>query len=585
MTKLKEYTVNEIIKNINGIYFLPDIQREFRWDETQVVNLFDSLYKEYPIGTCLIWKRKLEEYNKAKYSFYSFIDKVQENDNSGKKLEKPATIMGNGKSLFGVLDGQQRLTSLYIAIKGGFQVWRGRGRHPKRTPSLRELYFQPSKEQFAFFDSESLEGKTGWYKVKDIFAAKSEKSFCEENCVTGWEKSRIIKLHKLLKQNKVVHLHEVSLDQTADDAVEIFTRLNSGGSPLKRTELLFAFAINNWAGGRSEIEDLLKEIHSQSKDYGCWDSIDRDFVLKACLYLSGKNTSLSVKSMMNIDFSDVRDKWETIATCIKDALELLNDKGYCSSTIKSINAILPIVYFRYIKNRDFSDDDKKNLNVLFLASQIKGLFKSSTDAVLTDMRHCMDKLKGKDFSFKDYAALYGEIVKDKNALQCDSSVIKKWVYGDETEEAFTKGEDTKLLLTSLYEDYDKERGSGNYYYEQDHLHPFSAFTDSLTEMGISHDEIERWKDKRNTIGNLHLYRDRYNKNKSKKPLREWKEEKAGRDFLCDPANEVINDSRYIQDDRPEKSPYDIKYFELFWEHRSELILNALKSILLIEEDG
>ena len=73
---IRTYTIRQVIERINDVYYLPDIQREYCWDEKRVIDLFDSIMNGYPIGVCLVWKQHIDTYNSAKYNFYRFINIV-----------------------------------------------------------------------------------------------------------------------------------------------------------------------------------------------------------------------------------------------------------------------------------------------------------------------------------------------------------------------------------------------------------------------------------------------------------------------------------------------------------------------------
>ena len=93
-----------------GGFWLPNIQRHFVWNIDQILKLFDSLMREYPVGTLMIWKTK------QKIKCRRFISTYKENINILNTYETPND---NQKML--VLDGQQRLQSLYIALKGSYE--------------------------------------------------------------------------------------------------------------------------------------------------------------------------------------------------------------------------------------------------------------------------------------------------------------------------------------------------------------------------------------------------------------------------------------------------------------------------------
>ena len=108
-------TIKEAIENIESNKFLlPSIQREFIWKHEKVEWLFDSLMKNYPISSFLFWQVNSEV--KKGYKFYKFISKYRE-----KYKTHNSEISVDGIDEFkAILDGQQRLTSLYIGLKGSY---------------------------------------------------------------------------------------------------------------------------------------------------------------------------------------------------------------------------------------------------------------------------------------------------------------------------------------------------------------------------------------------------------------------------------------------------------------------------------
>ena len=111
---------------------LPAIQRDLVWDTSQVERLFDSLMRDYPIGSFLFWN--VEKNRSKDFQFYDFIVDYHERDN---KRIKKADISGED-DITAILDGQQRLTSLYIGLRGTYahklprKYWNNDAAFPKR---------------------------------------------------------------------------------------------------------------------------------------------------------------------------------------------------------------------------------------------------------------------------------------------------------------------------------------------------------------------------------------------------------------------------------------------------------------------
>lgn len=105
-------TIAEIVNDISANkYVLPSIQREFVWGTPQIERLFDSIMQGYPIGTFLFWELTNEQI--TSYTFYSFLQNYHEKN----ARHNPRINLAGNQNAMAVLDGQQRLTSIYIGLK------------------------------------------------------------------------------------------------------------------------------------------------------------------------------------------------------------------------------------------------------------------------------------------------------------------------------------------------------------------------------------------------------------------------------------------------------------------------------------
>ena len=111
--KISDFVLNEANKS----YFLPAIQREFVWfknmKDEKVEKLFDSLLQEYPIGNLLIWEYNKIQSDRTPFEVYNLIQSWDE-DNP----HNTETNLNGVSKMYLILDGQQRLTSLLIGLKG-----------------------------------------------------------------------------------------------------------------------------------------------------------------------------------------------------------------------------------------------------------------------------------------------------------------------------------------------------------------------------------------------------------------------------------------------------------------------------------
>ena len=123
MSSYKSQTIFETIKGINQMYYLPSIQRKFVWSVGQIEKLFDSLMQGYPIGTFLFWsvEKGGDPSHIDEYTFYEFINNYSEKNALEfiqTKVEKPSMK----ERIVAVLDGQQRLSSLFCALRGSYAL-------------------------------------------------------------------------------------------------------------------------------------------------------------------------------------------------------------------------------------------------------------------------------------------------------------------------------------------------------------------------------------------------------------------------------------------------------------------------------
>ena len=114
MQDYERKSISDVVEDINKKYFLPDIQRNFVWKPEQVYALFDSIMRDYPISTFLLWKLDGEYLQSENIKKLEFVRTSQEKNEEN-------TEISTTKEYFLVLDGQQRLTTFYLVLKGNYR--------------------------------------------------------------------------------------------------------------------------------------------------------------------------------------------------------------------------------------------------------------------------------------------------------------------------------------------------------------------------------------------------------------------------------------------------------------------------------
>ena len=169
-------SINNIVEKVNDKIFLPDIQRNFVWKPIQVYTLFDSLLRDYPISTFLFGKLNGKYLEKEKIKKLKFVNQSTADIDSD-------TSINSEKEYFLVLDGQQRITTFYLVIKGNYII-----RNKKYDLYFNILSGDEENEddgilyEFNFFNNNKGEKfvernknkdiEKAWYRVKNIYSIK-----------------------------------------------------------------------------------------------------------------------------------------------------------------------------------------------------------------------------------------------------------------------------------------------------------------------------------------------------------------------------------------------------------------------------
>jgi len=232
-------TVSAILDHIDtGFMALPEFQRGYVWNRDQVRGFFDSLYKRHPVGSLLVWATDATK----------------------------ATYRGDGKLAQGtvklLLDGQQRITSLYGVI---------RGRPPKffegNKWAFTGLYFNLETEQFMFYMPTKMKDDPLWISVTELMQKGHEGiGFFFEKLSKRPEHAHrasayVGRLSKLLGITAIEFSMEdvTGEDKSIDVVVDIFNRVNSGGTKLSKGDLALAKICADWPDARDTMRKTLAE--------------------------------------------------------------------------------------------------------------------------------------------------------------------------------------------------------------------------------------------------------------------------------------------------------------------------------------
>src|SRR3990172_7510784 len=270
----KPRTLFRLIEDINSTLYLPHIQRPFVWEIEQMIRLFDSLMRNYPIQTFLFWRTKDEI--KAR----RFMEQA-EWDPDLSDFYEPNMSKGGVEKVF-VLDGQQRLQTLYAIFRGAilsetntrqeayFNI--ASGDKIADTGLLYELVFTEELRVFPWYRVADLLGKHSQRNAEELADElnealdKIEKANPITVCDTSYDqrarekrvRRNMSQLISLLREER--HFWVQELDGVANQfpykrVLDIFVRVNSGGTKLDASDLMFAAMKEGW----DEIEEAIEE--------------------------------------------------------------------------------------------------------------------------------------------------------------------------------------------------------------------------------------------------------------------------------------------------------------------------------------
>lgn len=553
--KNQKETIRKMVTYLNneekdGGFWLPNIQRSFVWSEEQIERLFDSIMREYPISTLLVWRTK------------SHIRRRKFIDNFKHTLKlTDFYVPEDSKTKLLVLDGQQRLQSLYIGLKGSYEK--------------RELYFNllsgdivaPEDIRYRFKFLEPEKGVFPWVKFKDIvfsnqLYSRIAKSIIEnaEMELTGQQEERIedniARISKYFVNDDFIVYQELdSIDNPnayqEDDVVEIFIRANAGGTKLGKSDLLFSLLTSSWEDADERMQELLDELNRSGYEF------TRDFVLKTCLSLLGKGARYEVAKFRDGKTRDgIIEKWYDISDAIKDVKDFIYGKTFLRTdrAVPSYLALIPVIYFRYHFHKKWNNIQQ--LDTYILRTLITGAFSGTPDNLIDK---CTRRIS--ETEKFDIRELFGIIRADGRSLEIISDTIVGQYYGSK---------DIHLIFNLWYKDFNYTPSYENNLPQVDHIFPQSLLRtvkDINPETGKRNILRYKWQD-RDQIANCMLLTAQENGAGGKRDI-------PPEDWFADKSDEYL-DLHLI----PKKRKlWKLENYEQFIEERKELILEKFKDMI------
>ncbi len=400
-------SIKEVVDGLNVRYFLPDIQREYVWlknaDEKKIEQLFDSILRGYPIGSFLFWKLPKEDIaksdeqdsDKLNFQLYKFIENYDERKPHNEKIRIEQIKRDD---LYIVLDGQQRLTSLYIGLKGTRTLKKKNAKinNPNAYEEKRlylNLKRQPNMDnpednyQFEFHaKTPENDEEHWWFKVGDILELKSVVNYTREHKLGDEESELLETLNKAVHDKQLISYFEET-EKNLNKVLNIFIRVNSGGVKLSYSDLLMSILTASFS---SDIREKMNELVDTLKDKG-FSNVGQDQVLKTCLLLIGKDTTFELKNFNKNNIKEIEENWEKITESIYDAAKLLENFGYVKY-LGSAYILSSLAYFYFLNPKMDKNDEEQALKFVRNA-QITSYFTPSTDTKLSIIAHSIKEAR------------------------------------------------------------------------------------------------------------------------------------------------------------------------------------------------
>ena len=394
----QDLSILELVTKIErGAIRLPEMQRQYVWQQTRVRDLLDSLYRGYPSGTILTWEAS---------EGIATQEFAVDQDVSGQR------------SFQLLLDGQQRLTSLSAILRGEPIHVRGRKRpvdilfnlkHPGNLEEITEVFEDEEAEGdtntdpdestadasedeiLSRFDrmafvvySRKLAGLSHWVSVTRVFQESSDKQFLKEAGVTSMEDPRYDLYTDRLKRLRGIkdysyRVHILGHDKSYEEVTEIFVRVNSLGAKLRSSDLALAQITAKWPGSLRVFQEFEEECKK-----------DHKFDLGLATYLKNLVAFATGQSRFKIVGSLSRERlesaWEDAKKGMHFALNFLDSNARIDSPtlLSSPFIIITLAAYGHLRNYELSKEESSQLKHWVLVANAKARYSRGSSETFLD---------------------------------------------------------------------------------------------------------------------------------------------------------------------------------------------------------
>lgn len=563
MSKINDssITIYEAMMNIqNGKYVMPAFQRQFVWSMEQIEKLWDSILLDYPIATFLFWHVDDNNVSWDTY-FCNFLTAVTfDNRKQADSVNYELTDIDARVTDTAILDGQQRLTSLYLSLFGESFIREKYSRKNTLGGTVAKLLIELNKNKLDVDEEEynskkfdiKFSVKVGrlsptQFELRNILQEKFQNESTRDKAIEDaianvppdskdYARNLLNKLYKKIFEEKLVRYTEI-YDMNQDDALEMFVRFNSGGKALKKSEITMSILEAYWPNAKTEFGKLLVDSYA---------GFGSDFIIRAALMLYGDVVKSSISRRIA---EELKNNWSEFKKALKNLESVLKslriEVGRFSS---SWNVLLPVLYYIYYNPGNYSNNTGA-IRAYLMRAVLFSYFQSGTTSKLQQMK---SNINSYDF----------EITVDMLNQITDLRVTEGKIEDILNAEKGSRVAGDALYYLSL------DWMNKNFKYEQDHLHPYDRF-DGGKPLTVSMEDWKRWRGLRNRLPNLQLLEGRSNGSKSAMRLADYYNE------MNDEQKAEFNKQAII----PQGVSLEIENFEEFYNKRKELLAAKIRELL------
>ncbi len=569
-------TIKTVLQRIeNQEYVIPAIQREFVWAPAQMCSLFDSLLRRYPIGTFLFWRISPDD--SADYRFYEVMRDYHERKNS----HSPVIEFPAGRPVTAILDGQQRLTTLNIALNGSYAVKRARAGASGDTHPVTRMYLDLThdpeegdesgvKYLFRFLPDEEAQRARGhaWFLAADAFHMESGREINRRIQAAGLADhptayDTLYSLWEAITQVPCISYFE--LDETdLTKVLEIFIRVNSGGTVLSKSDLLLSVATARFTerDARETIHGLVDDLNATGRGF----SFTKDRVLKAGLLLTNRpSVAVEPKTLTPESVALIDQSWDRIEAALRNAVHLLDAFGFSARTLPAASIIFPLATYFDVRGLDYAyvtsaghRADREVVRQWVLRMLLApGMWGSNLNKLITLMRAVIQEHGTGGFPAREL---------ERTIAQMGKSLVFTREHIEQLADTKSRNSRAYVLLSLLY----PAAAIGNDLHV-DHVFPKKLFTKrALGAAGVDPAVMDDLRDVFDRLGNLQLLRGSVNTSKQAMLPMDW-----ARDRFPDPGART----GYLAENDMHDLPDDIASFSRFYDQRRARMIGRLGELL------